>query len=337
MLFIAIAAAVAVTVIGGGLLMRGLLQDREPTEVAADPVTPAPLAGWPGSLTVAVPAAGGTGDEWALASILADELGIAVEIDRLDGEAAVVDALRNQDADIGLLGPLTYVGATDDGVQILPVGIEAANASDTGYVRTFGITQASNAGIDSLEDAAGQVVCFADRSSTAGYQFPAAGLLEAGIDVGAQPSEVAGDHEAAVEFVANGTCPVGFALEEAVAGLVASGAVSGVVDATGGGDDINPAGAELKIIWKSDPITSDPMVVGTWLPQDLQDLIVDIVAEKANRDWAVGNGYCAAVSACTVNGGDAWGYMPATDADFEGYRQVCRLPELNGCELSSLG
>jgi ABC-type phosphate/phosphonate transport system substrate-binding protein/actin-like ATPase involved in cell morphogenesis len=331
MLFIAIATAVTLVVVVGGLLLRGVFSAEEPTAATGEPATPGPLAGWPASLTVAVAGESGLDSQSTLIAVLEGELGIDVELTPLDSQSAVIEALSSQDAALGLIDPLAYAGATSAGAAIRPAGIEAASSSDTGSIQIVGITRAGNAGINSLADAGGTFVCFTDRSSLAGYQFPAAALAAAGVDLQTLQSEVAGDDEAAIEFVANGTCPIGFAVEQSVTDAVASGNVAGVVDATGEESDASSASADLKVVWRSAPITADPLALGTWLPQDLQDEVIEIVTEKANRDWAAGNGYCDTASACTVNGSSGWGYVPATDADFEGYRQVCRLPDIEGC------
>jgi phosphonate transport system substrate-binding protein len=331
-LFIAVAAGVAAVAVGGGLLLGNLLSD-EPTEATADPASQAAPALWPGSLTVAIAAedAGGNGQA-TLATILEGELGIEVDVVQRNDKVSVAEALADQEAALGILDPYVYVGATGSGAAIRPAGVEASTSADDGIARTYGLTRAGSSTIGSLADVGDQVVCFPDRTSLEGYQFPMAGLLAAGIDPGSLRSEVAGSYEAAIEFAIDGTCPVAFASEAAVADLIASGALSGVVDGTGEGDDVNPQVAEVTIIWKSDPITSDPIVVGTWLPPDLQDQIVEIVTQKANRDWADANGYCTAASPCVVNGSDGWGYAAATDADFNGYRQLCQLPDIDRCD-----
>src|SRR5690606_10824656 len=137
---------------------------------------------WPETLTFAqIPSESATSIAEANAPIidaLEQELGIEVELQEATSYAAVVEALRAGQVDIGSMGPFSYVVAADSDAGVIPVGALADSPDEAASYRSYGIVPAGS-DITSLEDFAGKKVCYVDQTSTSGFLFPSAGLLEA--------------------------------------------------------------------------------------------------------------------------------------------------------------
>ena len=93
--------------------------------------------------------------------------------------AAVVEALRNNSADIGFMGPLQYVMAHDQ-AGATPILGELYNGKATYTARIF---VRKDSGIQSLAELRGKTIAFVDPLSSSGYVYPleifrAAGLVK---------------------------------------------------------------------------------------------------------------------------------------------------------------
>ncbi len=92
--------------------------------------------------------------------------------------AAVVEALKNETADVGFMGPLQYVIAHQE-AGAYPILGEIYNGSATYVSRIF---VRKDSGIRELEDLRGKTIAFVDPLSSSGYMYPldtfrAAGLV----------------------------------------------------------------------------------------------------------------------------------------------------------------
>lgn len=297
-------------------------------------------ADWPTSLTYgAVPAENAQDiGAYVTPQIIADELGIEIEFIQAADYAGVIEGMVAQQVDLGGFGGFSYVIATGAGADIDVAGLWADETGDgLGDYRSYLITQADNTEINEPADLAGKKVCFVDPGSTSGFLFPSAALLSEDLDPSETSTDIesifAGGHDASAIAVANGDCDAGFAYDTMVTEqLIDSGDLSGVIDDTGEGEDVNPDEANVRIIWKSTPIAAPPLAVGNWLPQDMIDEIKEIVTTKVNVDWAVENGYCESTDDCPLSDGPFWGYVEGDDAYFDGIRELCELTGSARCE-----
>jgi phosphonate transport system substrate-binding protein len=72
------------------------------------------------------------------------------------------------------------------------------------------------------------------------------------------------------------------------------------------------------------------MVGNRALGEDATQRLSEIFVEKANGTYLAANGYCDE-SNCLLTDEDAWGFVAATDADYDGTREVCTLTKSDKC------
>jgi len=321
----------------------------EPTEEPAAEPTEEPAAegdydrtGWPDKLTFAIVPAENADNfsSYVTPDILGDELGIEFEIVEAADYAGVIEGMIAERVDVGAFGAFAYVIATGNGADIDLAGIWSGPTAETyGDYRSYLVVPVGSE-IREPADLAGKTVCFVDPGSTSGFLFPSAALLEVGLNPNEDSTDInpvfAGGHDAAPIAVKNGDCDAGFAYDTMITSqLIDSGDLAGVIDSAEDGlDDVNPEQADLDIIWKSTAIAAPPLGVGNWLPDSLKQAISDVATSKVNIDYAAANGYCeAADESCELADGFFWGFLPETDAYFDGIRDLCELTGSSKCSL----
>lgn len=103
-----------------------------------------------------------------VAKYLENELDMKVKYFVVSNYAAIVEALKNESADVGFMGPLQYVIAHDQaGAE--PILGEVYSGKPT-YVSKVFVRRDS--GIESLEDLKGKNIAFVDPISSSGYLYP---------------------------------------------------------------------------------------------------------------------------------------------------------------------
>jgi len=316
--------------------------DAATDDAATDTARP---ADWPTTLSFgAVPAENASSLEADFATtkaILEAELGLdEIEFFQATDYAGVIEGMIANRIDVAQLGGFSYVIATSNGADVSVAGVMTDGPDiEPGY-RSYGLTQADNADINSIDDFAGKNICFVDPGSTSGFLFPSEGLLAAGIDPSETSTEInptfAGGHDASAISVANGDCDAGFAYDSMVtAQLVDSGDISGVIDMVED-ETVNEADANLKIVWKSQTIAGAPMAISNALPADFVAAFQEVVTTKVNADWAIANGYCSGTveeNDCSFSDEeDTWGFVAKDDSFYDGIRQVCEITKASNCE-----
>jgi len=145
-----------------------------------------------------------TGEEFG--RVLGDLLGRPVRVTVASDYAAVIEALRNQTADLAFVHPAGYVLANREAkARIVARNVWHGKATFTSrfYVRR-------DAGIASLEALRGRTVAFVDPASSSGYIYPMVLLIQRGLVTDRDPRtffrEVvfAGSHDAAMRALLNG-------------------------------------------------------------------------------------------------------------------------------------
>ena len=191
---------------------------------------------------------------------LEKDLGIKVKHVMASDYRGTIEALKFKKAEIGHLDPKAYVEATNDNyANVEPVvQVRLANGS-LGY-RSCLIVHADS-DIFSPEDIGGKTFAFNDPNSTSGYLVPMTMFLnEMGINPKAYFSKLtfSGSHEASILAVTNKKVEVASTNLPDVQQLTREGKV--------------PRGA-LRIIWVSELIPNDPIVVRKDLPESLRQAI----------------------------------------------------------------
>ncbi|GEN86319.1 phosphate/phosphite/phosphonate ABC transporter substrate-binding protein [Oceanobacillus sojae] len=148
-----------------------------------------------------------------LEDLLENELDIDVTVSVSTNYNSVVEALASEQIDVGFLPPNAYVqahdeyGAADVILQSQRYGVNDDGTSTDELVDSYYsmFIAKSDSDIDSIADLKGKTIAFQDITSSAGYVWPAAALMDEGIDplTDVKPLTLQG-HDAAVTAVLNG-------------------------------------------------------------------------------------------------------------------------------------
>jgi len=125
-----------------------------------------------------------------LEKLLGDRLGIPVEVSVSTNYNTIVEAMESKKVDVGFLPPNAYVLAKERGaaeviLQAQRYGVDDETGQPTdelvdNYKSIFVVKKDS--GITSVKDLKGKKIAFQDVTSSAGYVWPAATLMDNGID-----------------------------------------------------------------------------------------------------------------------------------------------------------
>jgi len=184
-----------------------------------------------------------------LADYLAEALKRPVEMEFRSSYREIIDALVNGEMDLCLTGAFTYV-LTREAADIRPLVRRKKFGSP--YYHSVIIVR-KDSGLKTFSDLAGKSFAFTDKESTTGYLLPVAMMRRKGIaDPQSYFSEVifAGNHDSALLSVYTGN-------------------VDGAALSTTRWRPDNPIVAELRIIWKSDPVYLGPFSVRGGLDEKL--------------------------------------------------------------------
>lgn len=284
--------------------------------------------GFPEKLTLAAIPAENSSDLKAsydpLIALLEKETGSEVEFVQASDYAGVVEGMIAGNVDLAFFGPFAYVVAGVNGAEITPLGAGVQEKGGKPGYQSYGLAAADNAAVSSLADFEGKKVCFVDPSSTSGFLYPTAGLIEseviasgseADLSAGVQPI-YAGGHDASALAVAAGDCDAGFAFDTMVdKTLVDKG-------------DLKPG--QLKTVWKSETIAGSLFAANNDLGTDVVTELKTIFTEKANAEYMLGQGFCT--GDCRITDERIWGVAPATDTDYNGVRHVCEVTGSEKCK-----
>lgn len=211
-----------------------------------------------------------------LRAFLENELGVKVEIFTASNFDGVVQAIAADQIEIGRFGSSSYAAAyttTDGGV--IPTLTTLKQDGTTGYYSV--IVARCDSGIESLADAEGKVMAFADPDSTSGYAVPLFNLVnKEGIVPEQYFSNVSfsGSHEAGVTGVVNGTFDVAATYQNNdVNGIYQRMELKGMIEA-----------GQVCKIWESPEITSGPWTFRKNLPAELIEEVTDAILAFSEKD-----------------------------------------------------
>ncbi|BBY80914.1 phosphate/phosphite/phosphonate ABC transporter substrate-binding protein [Mycolicibacterium pulveris] len=285
--------------------------------------------GFPATLTLAAVPAENSADLKAsydpLIQLLEKETGATVEFVQASDYAGVVEGMIADNVDLAFFGPFSYVVAMINGAKITPLGAVVGEKGEEPGYQSYGLARADDAAVNGLEDFAGKTVCFVDPSSTSGFLYPSAGLIEAGVvksgseaDISAAVTPVyAGSHDASALAIASGDCDAGFAFDTMVdKTMIEKG-------------DLQPG--QLKTVWKSEMIAGSVFVANEALGTETVDKLKALFTEKANADVLEAEGFCEG-DACLITDERVWGVVEAADSDYDGVRKVCEVTGSDKCK-----
>ena len=138
--------------------------------------------------------------------VLGTLVGVPVRVTVASDYAAVIEALRNQTADLAFVHPAGYVLANREA----KARIVAKNQWHGKTTFTSRIYVRKDSGIKTLEDLRGKTMAFVDPASSSGYIYPMVFLIQKGLVKKRDPKtffrEVtfAGSHDASMRALLNG-------------------------------------------------------------------------------------------------------------------------------------
>ncbi len=239
----------------------------------AGPV-PAADPSWPKEVTFALLSTENAAEitrRWSpILAQLEKDLGIKMRSVTATDYRGSIEALKFKKAEIGHLGPKSYVEASANNyANVEPIAqLQLANGS-LGY-RSCLIVHADS-DIFSPEDMAGKTFAFNDPNSTSGYLVPSTFFLtEVGIDPQKHFSKVvfSGSHEASILAVANRKVEIASTNLPDLQQLTREGKV---------------ARGALRVIWVSKLIPNDPIVVRKDLPQSFKSAVQESLVSMRAR------------------------------------------------------
>jgi phosphonate transport system substrate-binding protein len=230
---------------------------------------------------------------------LEKDLGIKVKAATATDYRGTIEALKFKKAEIGHLGPKSYVEASNNNyANVEPVAqLQLANGS-LGY-RSCLIVH-SDSDIFSPEDMTGKTLAFNDPNSTSGYLVPSAFfMMEMGVDPKKLFSKVtfSGSHEASILAVAAKKVEIASTNLPDLQQLTRENKV--------------PRGA-LRVIWVSKIIPNDPIVVRKDLPPSFKSAIQESLTTMRGRN----------TEAFKEIGAWLGGFVPADDSKYQVIRDL---------------
>jgi phosphonate transport system substrate-binding protein len=265
------------------------------TAFAADP-------SWPKELTFALLStenAAEVGRRWTpIIAQLEKDLGVKVKYTMATDYRGTIEALKFGKAQLGHLGPKSYVEAsTNNYANVEPIAqLQLANGS-LGY-RSCLIVHADS-DVFSPEDMAGKTFAFNDPNSTSGYLVPSAFfMMEMGIDPQKHFAKVifSGSHAASILAVANKKVDI---------------ASTNLPDLQLTRENKVPRGG-LRVIWVSRLIPNDPIVIRKDMPASLRSAVVESLTTMKTRN----------PEAFKEIGAWVGNFVPADDAKYNVIREL---------------
>src|SRR5262245_8843823 len=270
--------------------------------LAASPVA-AQDATWPKEVTFALLSTENAAEitrRWApVIAQLEKDLNVKIKPSTATDYRGTIEALKFKKAEIGHLGPKSYVEAsTNNYANVEPVAQLRLGNGSLGY-RSCLIVHAES-DMFSPEDMGGKTFAFNDPNSTSGYLVPSSFFMtELGVDPKKFFSKVtfSGSHEASILAVANKKVEVASTNLPDLQQLTRENKV--------------PRGG-LRRVWVSRLIPNDPIVVRKDLPASLKGAIQESLLSMKDRNPEV------------FKEVGAWlgGFVPADDAKYQVIREL---------------
>jgi phosphonate transport system substrate-binding protein len=244
------------------------------TLLASASLTQAADPSWPKELTFALLSTESAPEvtrRWEpILAQLEKDLGVKVKPIMASDYRGTIEALKFKKAEIGHLGPKSYVEATNDNYANVEPIVQIRHSNGSLGYRSCLIVH-TDSDIFSPEDISGKTFAFNDPNSTSGYLVPMTMFLnEMGINPKQHFSKLtfSGSHEASILAVMNKKVEVASTNLPDVQQLTREGKV--------------PRGA-LRIIWVSKLIPNDPIVVRKDLPDSLRQAIQDALVAMQEK------------------------------------------------------
>lgn len=141
-----------------------------------------------------------------IADALSQKLGVKVEAFTASNYIGVVEGIGSGSVDFGFIPPFAYLLAKEKN-NVTALLTSKGLTGEAGYYSYLYTTKDS--GINSIEDIKGKRVAFVDPSSTSGYIYPGAMLVNAGINLEKDVTTLfTGGHDKSLQLLLNGDVDV---------------------------------------------------------------------------------------------------------------------------------
>ena len=230
---------------------------------------------------------------------LEKDLGVKIKPVLASDYRGTIEALKFKKAEIGHLGPKSYVEATNDNYANVEPVVQIRHSNGSLGYRSCLIVH-TDSDLFSPEDIGGKTFAFNDPNSTSGYLVPMTMFLnEMGINPKQHFSKLtfSGSHEASILAVTNKKVEVASTNLPDIQQLTKEGKI--------------PRGA-LRVIWVSKLIPNDPIVVRKDLPDNLRRAIQDSLVAMQEKHPEV---FAAA-------GSVVGGFQKVDDATYQVIREL---------------
>jgi phosphonate transport system substrate-binding protein len=250
------------------------------------------------------------------------ELGIPVEYYPADSSSAVAEAAISGRVDVALLSPVGYLGVSKTVSNFDLIGVTLRlGATEPGYF-AYGITPLDSQ-VQSLEDLAGQKVCFGGIGSVSQDLLPTSALLEIGLETRFDRENDLerinmGSSSLAFGGVRDGDCVAGFGTDSFFNVLMPD---QGLIDPN-----------EYRVFWSSERIAGAPLIVRNDLPGDLAEQIKEIVLNNLNKSSLVDRGICSSEEECNYLASNLWGFVEADPSEYAFIQEACQETGYEICE-----
>jgi len=241
-----------------------------------------------------------------ICSYLSKKLGMPVEIIYTTDYSGLIEALKSHKIHMSTLPPFAYVIATRT-MPLVPIVVMGKNGKPSTYHSVIIVNGHSN--INSMANvkarAKSLTFCFVDPASTSGHLIPRGYLNSIGInpETSFKQTIFAGTHPASVLAVKSGKIDIGcttdlvFRIMEK-AGMLKEG--------------------DVKVIWTSDPIVGDPIVVRNDINKDFTKKIQQAYIDMNREAPALLANYIKLFTKDTAKRT----YMVAQDSFYNGLRKI---------------
>ena len=237
---------------------------------------------------------------------LQKKLGMPVKMIYTTDYVGVIEALRAKKVHMAELPPFAYVIATRS-LKLTPIVTLGSNGKPVSYQSVIIVKGDSK--IRNMEDVKAQAkkltFCFVDPASTSGHLIPRAFLISYGLnpDTAFKQTIFAGSHPASVLSVKSGKIDVGCSTD-----LLFNLMIQNHMMKDG----------DVRVIWRSAPIVSDPIVVRDDINKDLTRKIQQAYLDLNKEEPGILKGLMQIVFKDTLTRS----YMVANDSLFNGLRKI---------------
>lgn len=193
-----------------------------------------------------------------LGDALERRLNCPVKVQVTEDYSAEVLAMRNDQLDIGIFGPLGYVFAAEKAGAEAVASFGTSDGTLSSY--TAGIWVPKDSDITTVAQLRGRNLALGSVGSTSGDALPRQALLDAGLAKEDVRVDYAGGHPEALLALANGKVDAA----EINTQQQASATASGIFDP-----------AKFRQLWKSAPVPNDPVTVRGDLEPEVKAAVTD--------------------------------------------------------------